>query len=196
MTTYNVVARRWKRGWELHIEGAGVTQVRRLGEAEGMVRDYVESLTGVDASDAIVVIRPEVGDGLDQEARVAREAVAAADRMTREAAARSRKVARDLRSAGLSGREIAAILDVSAQRVSQLLKSLASTSGHTCNGWLERTSNKGKTWRTVSAAHTVGSQSADDVYAFTSAYADGTGNQVRACFRVSGSSATHCSAAW
>jgi len=125
MTTYNVVARRWKRGWELHIEGQGVTQVRRLGEAEGMVRDYVESLTGQDVSDAVVIIRPEMGDGLDQEARAARDAVAAADRMTREAAARSRKVARDLRSAGLSGREIAAILDVSAQRVSQLLKSLA-----------------------------------------------------------------------
>ncbi len=125
MTTYHVVARRWKRGWELHIDGVGVTQIRRLGEAEGMVRDYIESLTGQDTSDSTVVIRPEVGDGLDAEARAAREAVAAADRMTREAAARSRQVARDLRSAGLSGREIAAVLDITAQRVSQLLKSLA-----------------------------------------------------------------------
>jgi hypothetical protein len=123
MTTYNVTARRWKRGWELHIDGVGVTQSRSLGEAEGMVRDYVESLTGADVSGAVVVIAAEVGDGLDEEARTAREAVAAADKATREAAARSRKVARDLRDAGLSGRDIAAILTVSPQRVSQLLKS-------------------------------------------------------------------------
>ena len=59
-----------------------------------MVRDYVESLTGADASSATVVINPEVGGGLDEQARAAREATAAADRATREAAAQSRKSAR------------------------------------------------------------------------------------------------------
>jgi DNA-directed RNA polymerase specialized sigma subunit len=123
MTRYDVTARHWKHGWELRIDGVGVTQSRNLAEAQTMVRDYVESLTGADANDAVVVIRTEVGDGLDEEARAAREAVAAADKATRDAAARSRKVARDLRQAGLSGRDIAAVLQVSAQRVSQLLKS-------------------------------------------------------------------------
>jgi hypothetical protein len=123
MTTYEVTARHWKRGWELHIDGVGVTQCRSLAEAESMVRDYVESLTGADVSDATVVITPVVGDGLDERARAAREAVTAADRATREAAAQSRTVARELRQAGLSGRDIAAVLKVSAQRVSQLLKS-------------------------------------------------------------------------
>jgi hypothetical protein len=94
-----------------------------LAEAETMVRDYVESLTGADAGNATIVIAPEVGGGLDEQARAVREATAAADRATREAAAESRKSARDLRAAGLSGRDIAAILQVSAQRVSQLLKS-------------------------------------------------------------------------
>ena len=123
MTTYDVTARHWKRGWELHIDGVGVTQCRSLAEAETMVRDYVESLTAADVSDATIVITPEVGGGLDERARAARVAVTAADRATREAAAQSRKVARDLRQAGLSGRDIAAVLKVSAQRVSQLLKS-------------------------------------------------------------------------
>jgi hypothetical protein len=123
MTTYNVVARHWKRGWELHIEGVGVTQCRNLAEAETMVRDYVESLTGADVSNATVIVAPEVGGGLDEQARAAREATAAADRATREAAAQSRKSARELQAAGLSGRDIASILRVSAQRVSQLLKS-------------------------------------------------------------------------
>lgn len=123
MTTHDVIARRWKHGWELYIPGVGVTQSRNLAEAKMMVRDYIETLTGQDASGAEVVVTTQVGDGLDEEARAAREAVAAADRATRAAAARSRKVARDLKQAGLSGRDIAAILNVSAQRVSQLLKS-------------------------------------------------------------------------
>jgi DNA-directed RNA polymerase specialized sigma subunit len=123
MTTYEVKAKRWKHGWELHISGVGVTQSRSLAEAEVMVRDYIETLTGVEASAAEVVVTAEVGGGLDEEAQAAREAVAAADRATRAAAVRSRKVARDLRQAGLSGRDIAAILKISAQRVSQLLKS-------------------------------------------------------------------------
>jgi len=122
MSTYSVRARRWAYGWELHIDGAGVTQSRNLDGAEQMVRDYIESLTGRDTSDDEVTIKPEVGDGLDEATRAAREAVTAADRAVREAAMQSRKAARDLKDAGLSGRDIAAILRVSAQRVSQLLK--------------------------------------------------------------------------
>jgi hypothetical protein len=122
MSTYSVHARRWAHGWELHIDGIGVTQSRNLDGAEQMVRDYIESLTGRDASGDVVMIKPEVGDGLDEATQAAREAVTAADRAVREAAAQSRKAAHDLKDAGLSGRDIAAILRVSAQRVSQLLK--------------------------------------------------------------------------
>jgi hypothetical protein len=122
MSTYSVHARRWAHGWELHIDGIGVTQSRNLDGAEQMVRDYIESLTGRDTSGDVVKIKPEVGDGLDEATRAAREAVTAADRAVREAAVQSRKAARDLKDAGLSGRDIAAILRVSAQRVSQLLK--------------------------------------------------------------------------
>jgi hypothetical protein len=122
MSTYSVYARRWAHGWELHIDGIGVTQSRNLDGAEQMVRDYIESLTGRDTSGDVVKIKPEVGDGLDEATRAAREAVTAADRAVREAAVQSRKAARDLKDAGLSGRDIAAILRVSAQRVSQLLK--------------------------------------------------------------------------
>ena len=49
-----------------------MTQCRNLAEAETMVRDYVESLTGADAGNAAVVISPEVGGGLDEQARAAR----------------------------------------------------------------------------------------------------------------------------
>jgi DNA-directed RNA polymerase specialized sigma24 family protein len=121
VSTYIVRAKRWKHGWELHIDGVGVTQSRNLDSAEQMVRDYIETLTDHDTADDAVVIRPEVGGGLDEAATAAREAVADAEQALRAAAARVRKVARQLRQEGLSGRDIAAILHVSAQRVSQLL---------------------------------------------------------------------------
>ena len=67
-------------------------------------------------------LTPEIGGGLDEETRAAREAVSAADRAQRLAAAQSRATARRLRQAGLSGRDIAKVLNVSPQRVSQLLR--------------------------------------------------------------------------
>ena len=122
MSTYNVRARRWKHGWELHIDGIGVTQSRSLAGAEQMVRDYIESLTDHGTADDVVIIKPEVGGGLDQEAEAAREAISEAEQALRAAAVRSRQVAKQLSREGLSGKDIAAILHVSAQRVSQLLR--------------------------------------------------------------------------
>jgi DNA-directed RNA polymerase specialized sigma24 family protein len=126
VSTYTVRAKRWKHGWELHVDGVGVTQSRNLDGAEQMVRDYIETLTEHDTADDAVLIRPEVGNGLDEEAEAARAAVTQAEHALRAAAARSRQIARRLRDEGLSGRDIAAILHVSAQRVSQLLRSLRS----------------------------------------------------------------------
>lgn len=107
-----------------HIDGIGVTQSPNLDGAEPMVRDYIETLTDRDTSDDAVVIHPEVGGGLDEAAYAARQAVADAEQALRSAAARSRHTAHRLKQEGLSGRDIAAILHVSAQRVSQLLKSI------------------------------------------------------------------------
>jgi hypothetical protein len=70
------------------------------------------------------------------------------------------------------------------------------SSGHTCTGWLERTNNNGKTWYNESASHSIGNVSGTTAYAITATYADGTGYKVRACLRLSGSSAVHCSTAW
>jgi hypothetical protein len=39
--TYEVTARRWARGWELHIPDVGVTQSPTLSGANRMVREYV-----------------------------------------------------------------------------------------------------------------------------------------------------------
>jgi predicted transcriptional regulator len=121
MSTYTVHAKPWKRGWELHIDGIGVTQARNLREAPAMVADYISLDTGNAPDVSQIEIIPEVGGGLEKQARAAREAVAQADRAQRDAASRSRAAARALKSAGLTGRDIAVVLRVSPQRVSQLL---------------------------------------------------------------------------
>jgi hypothetical protein len=47
--TYQVRAVRWEHGWELHVEGVGVTQSGSLADAEAMARDLIsrrEELSG------------------------------------------------------------------------------------------------------------------------------------------------------
>jgi hypothetical protein len=119
--TYEAVAKRWKRGWELHIADVGVTQSRTLLDAEAMVRDYVAVLLGVDERSFDVRITPEIGAGVDGQIRDLRAADREAEAAQERAAAQRRHVARRLSSLGLSGREIAAVLRISPQRVSQLL---------------------------------------------------------------------------
>lgn len=121
MTTWTVHAKRWKRGWELCIDGVGVTQSRSLRDAPAMAADYIWLDTGTKPDVSDIEIVPEIGDGLAKEALAARQAVADANRAQREAASRSRETARKLKSAGLTGRDIAAVLRLSPQRVSQLL---------------------------------------------------------------------------
>jgi AraC-like DNA-binding protein len=125
--TYNVTAKRWKHGWELHIDGVGVTQSRTLDTAEQMVRDYIETLTDKDVTGDTVVIVPELG-ALDRKVRTVREQLAAADRQQQEARNSYRVLAADLRAAGLSVSDTAAILGVSRGRVSQLTKRPAGQS--------------------------------------------------------------------
>lgn len=126
MKTYRVVAKRWAHGWELHIDGVGVTQSRTLGEAEAMVRDYIAVDLDASPDDVDVELAVSLGDSLDALRQEVREASDRAAVAQTQAAERSRILVRQLRDAGLSGREIATVLDVSPQRVSQLLASTPS----------------------------------------------------------------------
>jgi hypothetical protein len=58
-TTYTVHAQRWKLGWELRIDGIGVTQSRTLNDAEAMVRDYIALDTGAAPDSFNVELLPE-----------------------------------------------------------------------------------------------------------------------------------------
>lgn len=121
MTTYHVTARRWERGWEFDIDGVGVTQSRTLTGAETMVRDYLSLDFGAPPESFDIEIHPDLG-GLEDEAAVVRSDVRDIAERQRQAAVRSRDLARRLKSKGLTGRDVAAVLGVSPQRVSQLLR--------------------------------------------------------------------------
>lgn len=120
MTTFTVTARRWSGGWELHIEGEGVTQVRTLDHAAAQVRDYLETLHDRDFGAAEIELIPDLG-GLEREVIETRREIAAAAAAQVAAAEHSRRLARALREeAGLSVSDTAAVLGVSRGRVSQL----------------------------------------------------------------------------
>ena len=130
MSVFHVVARRWTYGWELTVRDQsgliGVTQSRTLSSAESMVRDYVALSEDIEPDSFDVDISVELGGELQDEAEKASGAVRAAEQAQRDAAARSRQFARRLKESGLSGADIAVVLKVSAQRVSQLLNPRAS----------------------------------------------------------------------
>ena len=119
---YAVEAKRWEHGWELHVEGVGVTQSKSLHSAASVAREYISLAEDIsDESTIDVEIRPQIDNALGQEVIAARKAVQELGERQREVAALSRAAARDLAESGLSGADIAVVLDVSPQRVSQLL---------------------------------------------------------------------------
>ena len=124
---YLVRAVRWERGWELHIADAagaavGVTQVRRLSSADAMVRDYLALDTGKAPETFDVQISPEVPGGLSEEIAAIRAEQQVVAARQADLAAHARSVARRLKEAGLSGSEVGAVMGVSEQRASELLR--------------------------------------------------------------------------
>ena len=123
--TYEVVAKRSDRWWGLTVPDVPgvVSQVRSLRQADEYAREAVAFVLGVEPNSFDFVLRFEVpgipGDAVEK----TRESIVVAEQVQRDAAARSRRLARDLKAAGLSGADAAAVLGVSPQRVSQLTSS-------------------------------------------------------------------------
>lgn len=131
--SYTVTAKRWKGGWELHIDGVGVTQSRNLAAAEKIVRDYIATIRDLDDVTDDITIVPELDPATKAKIRKVKERQRKVEREMREAAAESRRVVHELRSRGLSVTDVAAVLDVSRGRVSQLdaTARTATLGGHT-----------------------------------------------------------------
>jgi len=97
-----------------------VTQCRTLGGAEAMVRDYL-TLDDRDG-DTPLEIRPVFDTAVQEQVTAARARVRAAQREQEAAARESRAAVARLDELGLSGTEIARVLQLSKQRVSELRK--------------------------------------------------------------------------
>ncbi|HLR58476.1 MAG TPA: hypothetical protein VK098_09890 [Beutenbergiaceae bacterium] len=46
---FTATAKKWRKGWEVRIDGVGVTQARHLSEAKERASDYIWSLLGEEA---------------------------------------------------------------------------------------------------------------------------------------------------
>jgi hypothetical protein len=130
MTTYVVKATRSGRGWILavpKVPGA-VSYVRGLGQAREHAREAIAFVLDIPEDSFDVRLEPDLAPGDLAEITRARAAVAEAERVQREAARQSRSVVAKLHRKGLTGADIAALVDVTPQRVSQLLKASTSQS--------------------------------------------------------------------
>lgn len=120
MKTHQATATREGRFWVIQVPGVGVTQGRTVAEAREMTIDLIAVMTEVPATEVDVDIEFVVGDVRPDDVRGAREAVAEAAAAQERAARMSRQLVGRLRDAGVSGRDVAGILGISPQRVSQL----------------------------------------------------------------------------
>jgi hypothetical protein len=121
LVAVEVIAKAWEHGWELHVEGVGVTQVRTLAGAARQAADLIETMTDqvIDPDDLEFQIA--LPDGLAERAKAARRLLRDAEEINARAAAESREVAKALREdAGLSITDAAVVMGVSRGRISQL----------------------------------------------------------------------------
>lgn len=131
MTTrsFSAAAHRSQGWWALEVTGDDLlhpayTQVRRLDQAEDMVRDLLALHfdIGKDQVGRIEIV-PVLDAGLADEVTQTRQAREQAERIRAEATMQTRRAAQHLRAQGLAQRDISTLLGLSHQAVSQLLAS-------------------------------------------------------------------------
>lgn len=133
MKTYDVTVTRDGKWWMVEIpEIDGLTQARRLDEAEDMAREYVAVTLDLPLSEVRVAIASLIVDGHDVFAakRMAvglREQAKAFEEL---ALAFSRTIAETLTAAQVPVRDVSSILGVSHQRVSQIVNAGTASPRH------------------------------------------------------------------
>lgn len=122
MKFYDATAAREGDWWIVTVPDVGVTQVRRLSQAAEMAADLVAAMLDIPKTGFAVSVTAQLPPKIQAQARKAKVRTRQAADLQKEAAALSRSVAKTLVDSGLSGADVAAVLGVSPQRVSQLVK--------------------------------------------------------------------------
>ena len=122
MTRYTSTAVRDGRLWRVQSDQfpGAISTVTNLKEAARVQREAIAWVSGAREDEVEVEVRVDLPDDLRELAESARHLVTAAAEAQREAAARSRQAVAELKQAGLTGADVAEVLGVSPQRVSQL----------------------------------------------------------------------------
>jgi len=122
--TYRVAAERNDRGWWIvrvldmrHV----VTQARRASDIEDSARDVIALLEGTPPASFDLEVTHHVADALDADIAEARRLRDEADALMRRSREAMADAARRLRDAGLSVRDIGALLGMAHQHAQQIL---------------------------------------------------------------------------
>jgi hypothetical protein len=127
MHEYKVEVEREGRWWMLHVSDIdGLTQARRISEIEEMARSLIAISTDTPLDDVAVHITsitvPGVGDVAEKAAEITRLR-AEAQRLEAAAGQAASDYAKVMTREGVPVRDIAELLDISPQRVSQIANS-------------------------------------------------------------------------
>ena len=128
--SYGVAAERAGSWWAITIdELPGVfSQARRLDRVEAMARDAIAVFLGVPQDSFDLITREHLAPDAQRAVTEALDARAKANAGQRIASERSRVAVRTLAELGLPQRDIGRLLDLSHQRVAQLLGTAQSSS--------------------------------------------------------------------
>jgi Mn-containing catalase len=127
--SFTAAARRSQGWWALEVTGDDLThpaytQVRRLDQAEDMVRDLLGLHFGIGKDEVgHIEVVPVLDAVLAEEVTLTRQAREQAEKVRADATMQTRRTAQHLQAQGLAQRDISTLLGLSHQAVSQLLAS-------------------------------------------------------------------------
>ncbi|HEU5222158.1 MAG TPA: hypothetical protein VFU07_00555 [Candidatus Lumbricidophila sp.] len=123
MSRYTVTAERSGRWWVLQAVDApgAISQVSRLDQA-GQIIEAIAFVTGEASAEIQIAVTPVVPESVREHQRRAVELREAAQAASSRAAEEHRAAAKELEAAGLTVRDIGAVLGVSFQRAHQLVR--------------------------------------------------------------------------